>query len=526
MNSHHDPQDAGNRPADDNTGGADQSAASASTGGPEPASIPSNSASQPPTAHRFFVWLRSLGIRRGENRWIGGVASGIADRIGIDPVIVRGLFILFVIFGGIGVLLYGLAWALLPEPDGRIHLEGATRGYWSDGMTGALIVTIFGAFRPFGGFWNGAWDFGDALWTLIWVGGLIALCVWLVNSARDRKQKRTTAGPGPSAGTATGGNPPETAPPSADTPSYGQQGNRSAGSQAWPTAPAEAAASTPASPTPYSTSQGLDRGASDGIDHGTDQDKDRGTGHAGGYPPAYAQNNHYVPVPAPAAYATQTKTARRTPSAAMVAISTGLALLVGGGFLALHYTDILDLGTHAGAVAAAAAAVVLGLSIVIAGLRGRTSGTLGFLAVVALIAAAVTGVVPTSSNFVVGSNTTWHPSTIEAAETGYTTLMADGTLELEGLEDQAPLDEEVVIPVNVVMGSGTVVVPDDIPVEVRSNLLMGSVGFESGGAGSDGIWNPTQQTFNAGAPGERIIIEVRGFFSSATIAESGNGFSQ
>ncbi len=262
------------------------------------------------------------------------------------------------------------------------------------------------------------------------------------------------------------------------------------------------------------------------LSYGTGYDTSHGTSHGGGHLPAYTHTNQYVPAPAPAAYATQTKTARRTPSAPMVGVSTGLALLVGGGLLALHYTNVLDLGTHASAVAAAAAAVVLGLSIVVAGLRGRTSGTMGFLAVVALIAAAVSGLVPTSSNFVVGSNTTWHPSTIDAAETGYTTLMADGTLELEGFEDQAPLDEEVVIPVNVVMGSSTVVVPDGIPVEVRTNLLMGSADFESGGAETDGIWNPTQQTFNACAPGEKIIIEVRGLFSSATIAESGNGFSQ
>lgn len=510
MNSHHDPQDAENRPE-----------------------------SQPPAAHRFFVWLRSLGIRRGQDRWIGGVASGIAARIGIDPVIVRGLFILFVIFGGVGVLLYGLAWALLPEPDGRIHLEGATRGYWSDGMTGALTVTIFGLVRPFGSWWDGAWDFGDALWTLIWVGGLIALCVWLINSVRDRKQKRTTAGYGPGAGTGVAGYPSEASggtPQAADTsqpagtPQSGYAIHRPAGAQTWPAAPAATDESAPTSPPTYGTDQASPQGMRHGISHGSGQGTDRGMDHlmnrGNERPPTYELGNQYVPAPAPAAYATQTKSLRRTPSAAMVAISTGLALLVGGGLLALHYTGLLDLGTHAGAVAAAAAAVVLGLSIVVAGLRGRTSGTMGFLAVVALITASISGLVPTSSNFVVASNATWQPSTIDAAETGYTTLMADGTLELEGIEDQAPLDDELVIPVNVAMGSTTVVVPEDIPVEVRSNLLMGSVDFESGGAGSDGIWNPTQQTFNADAPGEKIIIEVRGFFSSATIAESGNGFSQ
>ncbi|BAS10273.1 phage shock protein C, PspC [Arthrobacter sp. Hiyo4] len=66
----------------------------------------------------FFTWVRSHGIQRGRDRWIGGVSSGIAHRMGIDPLIVRGIFIVLTLFAGIGVLLYGLAWAFLPEPDG------------------------------------------------------------------------------------------------------------------------------------------------------------------------------------------------------------------------------------------------------------------------------------------------------------------------------------------------------------------------------------------------------------------------
>ena len=39
---------------------------------------------------RFFGALRSIGIRRRtHNKWIAGVCSGLADRLGIDPVIVR-----------------------------------------------------------------------------------------------------------------------------------------------------------------------------------------------------------------------------------------------------------------------------------------------------------------------------------------------------------------------------------------------------------------------------------------------------
>ena len=39
------------------------------------------------------------------DRWIGGVSSGIAHRLGVDPLIVRGVFIVLTIFAGVGVLL-------------------------------------------------------------------------------------------------------------------------------------------------------------------------------------------------------------------------------------------------------------------------------------------------------------------------------------------------------------------------------------------------------------------------------------
>lgn len=524
MNSQHEPRDGQDRPGDTTSG----------TGTPPPAASP---AQQPPTAHRFYIWLRSLGIRRGENRWIGGVASGIADRIGIDPVIVRGLFILFVVFGGVGVLLYGLAWALLPEPDGRIHLEGAGRGYWSDGMTGALIVTIFGLFRPFGDWWSGAWGFGDALWTLIWVGGLIALGVWLVNAARDKKErgkkKGTTAAPGnsqpataqPGEGQVDpGAQGPTQAGPTAQWPDevgpgptgqagsspegqHGRGPSSSGGAHSWPAAPAGTAGTT--------------------APAGTDAPEYAGQGAA---PRPRQQSPVYGPprggpaAESVAPYDTHTKPPRPTPSAAMVAISTGLAMLVGGGLLALHYTEAIDLGVNANSTAAAAAAVVLGLSIVISGLGGRTSGTMGFLAVVALVAAVVLGLVPTSNNYVILSSASWQPDTIDQAQTGYTTTMAEGTIDLGGIE--GPLEDETVVPVNVAMGDATVVLPEDIPVEVQSNLVMGAVDFDFEGTASGGIWNPANRTFNADAPGEKVIIDVDGFFSSVTIAGPGNGFSR
>ena len=52
----------------------------------------------------FFDWIRSHGIHRGRDRWIGGVSSGIAERMGIDPLIVRGIFIVLTLFAGIVIM--------------------------------------------------------------------------------------------------------------------------------------------------------------------------------------------------------------------------------------------------------------------------------------------------------------------------------------------------------------------------------------------------------------------------------------
>jgi phage shock protein PspC (stress-responsive transcriptional regulator) len=45
------------------------------------------------------------------------VAGGLADFFGMDPTIVRLIFVLLVIFGGSGVLLYLILWIILPEKN-------------------------------------------------------------------------------------------------------------------------------------------------------------------------------------------------------------------------------------------------------------------------------------------------------------------------------------------------------------------------------------------------------------------------
>jgi phage shock protein PspC (stress-responsive transcriptional regulator) len=53
---------------------------------------------------------------------VGGVAGGLAEYSGIDPVLWRVGFVGLTIFGGAGVLVYLLLWALVPSgplPEGE-----------------------------------------------------------------------------------------------------------------------------------------------------------------------------------------------------------------------------------------------------------------------------------------------------------------------------------------------------------------------------------------------------------------------
>ena len=59
-------------------------------------------------------------LRSKTDRVIGGVCGGLGNYFDIDPVIFRLIFILLVIFGGSGIVVYILMWILIPE-------EGETR---------------------------------------------------------------------------------------------------------------------------------------------------------------------------------------------------------------------------------------------------------------------------------------------------------------------------------------------------------------------------------------------------------------
>ncbi len=53
--------------------------------------------------------------RSTRDRWIAGVCGGIGEHLGIDPLLVRILWILFSLVYGAGLLVYIICIFLIPE---------------------------------------------------------------------------------------------------------------------------------------------------------------------------------------------------------------------------------------------------------------------------------------------------------------------------------------------------------------------------------------------------------------------------
>lgn len=72
-------------------------------------------------------------MRSTEDRVIAGVAGGLAQHFGLDPTLVRVVWALTLLFGGLGLLAYVVLWIVLPKgapqrPAVRIAEERFARG--------------------------------------------------------------------------------------------------------------------------------------------------------------------------------------------------------------------------------------------------------------------------------------------------------------------------------------------------------------------------------------------------------------
>lgn len=95
-------------------------------------------------------------------RVFGGVAGGLAEYFGLDPILMRVLFVIITLFNGIGILLYIILWIIIPEvpfeiayqikPEDQIPKEGLNENFQSPAeiktngkgriVVGAVLIII------------------------------------------------------------------------------------------------------------------------------------------------------------------------------------------------------------------------------------------------------------------------------------------------------------------------------------------------------------------------------------------------
>ena len=145
-------------------------------------------------------------LRRGSDRVVGGVCSGLARYFAIDVWLVRLTFIALLFLGGLGLLAYIVLYAVMapPLPGGVLHAgespemnlsppssnptsEAPGRRQWGDGIDGwynrgrngaalGLMVAVIGFFFLLSNLgWLNWWR-----WDLFWPVVLIALGLLIV----------------------------------------------------------------------------------------------------------------------------------------------------------------------------------------------------------------------------------------------------------------------------------------------------------------------------------------------------------
>ncbi|WP_127126638.1 PspC domain-containing protein [Georgenia sp. SYP-B2076] len=423
-----------------------------------------------PASSGFFDSLRRTGVWRGEDRWIGGVAAGVARRLDVDPLLVRGILVVMTLFGGLGMLLYGVAWALLPEEsDGRIHLQEALRGNVDAALAGALAFVVIGISRP--GTWWGTWSGSDGyFWSLVSLASIAVIVVGVYALARNR-------GPRPPRQPVTpSGSPTWPAAAPSGTPTW---------SAAAPSVtPAGGPAASTAGPAPSTA----------GPWHGSAGPAPAWSAPAapGAAPPWSGTGGPVAPRPTPPPVPPRPVTPG--PGQSVVAVVLALCLAAVAALLLLDRTGNIAVGWLLPLMIGGAVLALLGLGVLISGARGRRGGVLAVLGVLlalvvvpgTMAATAVPAGIDLSRRAGVGDLSV-SPSTAAAAARGYE--LAAGNLEIN-LADLPIGTGSVTIPVDVGAGDVTIRVPADTALRVEASVGAGIVESRTqpgwSGAFSDG----------------------------------------
>jgi hypothetical protein len=208
------------------------------------------------------------------------------------------------------------------------------------------------------------------------------------------------------------------------------------------------------------------------------------------------------------------KPRRRGPGGPFTAVVLGLAVLVAGGLQALQLAGASIVDPSTGALWAIGAGII-GLGILIAGLRGRTAGILTLFALVALVAAAATQ--PAFQLSRTRGTVNLAATSVQQAVNGYHVTAAKGLVDLSALDTAGPLATDSVVPVNVTMSDLQIRIPKDVPVRVQADATMGNVDF--GDKSIAGLGTNGSETYNSGRSGATLVVTVHATMSNVEIEQ-------
>ena len=464
--------------------------------------------SVPPPSTSFlddsFARLRNSGYARDtDGRWFGGVCTGLAQRFGVDPVLIRAAAVVLAFLGGIGLTAYVILWLLLPDRQGDILAERAVR----QGDAGPIALLVLAAFLVLGGVFS--IGNGNGWFAPLWLIP-VAVIAWLVLARRNGRTPQT--GYGSVAASPPPYPTPATPPPSGEAmsaaPSYA--------------APPMASAPTQTPAAPYAGSQ---PGAYRGPQPGTYGGPATGgpSGPYGGRPTPPAPPRPVGPVGPPP----PPRPRRRRPSAFVGLVSLGIAL-VGIGLGAALDDPLGFPGSSAtlGFIIALAGVSVVVLTL---GMRGRASGFSGFLVVcLALLLVTASAASRVEVKDGVGDRT-WTP----VPATGTTSFelgAGEATLDLGRLAATSPTPApSATTPttttaqrVTVQMGAGdlTILVPPGLDVRVDASVGFGDITHKGGiGGTTDTTGNDRSTSTLIGAEPVEVVVDAQLGLGQITIQE-------
>lgn len=214
------------------------------------------------------------------------------------------------------------------------------------------------------------------------------------------------------------------------------------------------------------------------------------------------------------------------PGAGAMGIVVALSLITLATLLYLDRTDQFHgpVLLTAGAITV----VLLGIGIIVAGLRGRTSGGFGGLAVVALIVLIPLAAVQYADwDGDWGTGTTFGdmdstPTDVATAEAGYSLGAGEAQIDLTELPLSGPVIE---VPVNVGAGEVTIVLPEDGAYTAEISVGAGEVVWlgdtvTSGIQGDQGTELYESDAVRDGATPD-LALDITVGFGTVTVVEEG-----